>query len=82
MGLWKKYHDYPKGSKERKMLEDFFNPKETSYSGVYMYTGRSKKVKKGRVTILEENDKQCKICDIEGNTAFVAKSTLQSTLDI
>jgi SH3-like domain-containing protein len=82
MGLWKRYYEYPRGSKERKMLENFFNPQETSYSGVYMYAGRSKKIKKGRVTVIEEKGDQVQVCDVDGNTALVAKSTLQSTMDL
>jgi len=81
MGLWKKYYEYPKKSKERNILENFFNGvKIDTYDGIFIYSGKSSKIKKGNVTIIEDKGDKCKVQDIKGNIAIVAKSQLQTML--
>jgi S-adenosylmethionine:tRNA-ribosyltransferase-isomerase (queuine synthetase) len=81
MSLVKRALELPKGNATRKRIELFLN-RNDSYENVYMYTGRSKKIKKGRITIIEDRGSKVKIEDINGNQAEVAKSTLQTTMDI
>lgn len=83
MSLAKRALELPKNDALRKRIEVFLSGTETdSYEGVFMYSGRSQKIKKGKVTIIEDKGDKAKVQDVHGSQAIVAKSTLQSTLDI
>lgn len=83
MSLAKRALELPKTNALRKRIEAFLaGDTSESYEVVYMYSGRSQKIKKGKVSIIEDKGDKAKVQDTNGKTAIVAKSTLQTLLDI
>jgi hypothetical protein len=84
MSLAKRALALPKGNATRKKIENFLDvtPSINSFEGLYTYTGKSKKIKKGYVTIIEDKGDKAKVKDINGSETIVSKSTLQTTLNM